>query len=317
VKTDPILDGLFDAADKVAIIGPSKTRKTFFSLQLCMALASGRPFCSFKPPRARRVLMVNCEVTARHFHRRLKRVFDGYFSLFEPTTKPLGDRLKIANTRGIRLTDDMIARMAEEAKAEVVLLDPLYKLLMGDECDQERVALLLARFDALAAKTGAAVVYVHHDGKGATGDRALRDRGSGSSLLNRDFDACFAISPHADNEDDAILDILVRNYAPQESVGLRFHDCTWLVDSEVTMRPETAATRKENASSPWSATEQLPAALGLLDKPMQSGEYLEKLINLTGAERKAKRLLALVKEQDCVSCVYAKTPGGGVIIAPI
>lgn len=313
---DPIMEGIFDAADKVAIIGPSKTRKTFFALQMAFAMASGRPFCGFLVPKPRRVLMVNAEVTAKHFHRRLKRVYEGYFSVFEPHAAPLGDRLKILNSRGSRLTDETIARLAAEAKADVILLDPLYKLLMGDECDQERVSILLARFDALAAKTGAAILYVHHDGKGATGDRATRDRGSGSSLLNRDFDAAFMLSPHADNEDEAILDLLVRNYPPQGSLGLKFEGCTWVCDHEVTLRPETTASRREKVGV-WNPFDHAVAARACLTEKMSSGKLLEKLMAVAGTERKARRLLELVKTRQDVYVEKEKVFHGGLIITPI
>jgi len=313
---DPIIEGLFDAADKVAIIGPSKTRKTFFALQMAFAMASGRPFCGFLVPKPRRILMVNAEVTAKHFHRRLKRVYESYFSMFNPEKSPLGDRFKILNSRGSRLTDETISRLAAEAKADVILLDPLYKLLMGDECDQERVSILLARFDALAAKTGAAVLYVHHDAKGAVGDRATRDRGSGSSLLNRDFDCAFMLSPHADNDDEAVLDVLVRNYPPQGSVGLRFESCTWVCDQEVTLRPETTASRREKAGT-WNPFDHATAARACLTEKMSSGKLLEKLMAVAGTERKARRLLELVKTMPDVYVEKEKAFHSGLVITPI
>jgi RecA-family ATPase len=36
---------------------------------------------------------------------------------------------------------------------------------------------VLAQFDRLAESTGAAVVYIHHDTKGAAGERDSRDPG--------------------------------------------------------------------------------------------------------------------------------------------
>ena len=160
------------------------------------------------------------------------------------------------------------------------------------------------------------VLYVHHDAKGAVGDRATRDRGSGSSLLNRDFDCAFMLSPHADNDDEAVLDLLVRNYPPQGSVGLRFESCTWVCDQEVTLRPETTASRREKAGA-WTATDHVREARLLLTGPMSGAEYLDKLITLSGAEKKAKRLLALVKELPDVHWEYVKKAGGGVVITPI
>ena len=45
---DQIITGLFDAGDKVAIIGSSKLRKSFFVMQMGLSLAAGRNFLSFQ-----------------------------------------------------------------------------------------------------------------------------------------------------------------------------------------------------------------------------------------------------------------------------
>ena len=43
-----------------------------------------------------------------------------------------------------------------------------------------------------------------------------RDRGAGSNVLGRDYDACFTMTAHAQNNDAAVIDVLLRNYPPQD-----------------------------------------------------------------------------------------------------
>ena len=52
---DPILDGVFERGDKVALIAQSKGRKTFSSIQLALCLATGRFWLDFEVPTVRNV----------------------------------------------------------------------------------------------------------------------------------------------------------------------------------------------------------------------------------------------------------------------
>ena len=68
---DPVLGALFDRGDKVAVIGSSKVRKSFFVLQMAAQLASGGKFLNWLIGRPRRVLLIQCEIRGPHFHRRI------------------------------------------------------------------------------------------------------------------------------------------------------------------------------------------------------------------------------------------------------
>jgi RecA-family ATPase len=100
-------------------------------------------------------------------------------------------------------------------KPEVIFFDPLYKLNEGVENAAEDMRTILAAFDMVAEETGAAIVYVHHDTKGNPGDRDIRDRGAGSNVLGRDYDACMTLTSHAQEDEAIVVDVLLRNYKPQ------------------------------------------------------------------------------------------------------
>ena len=213
---DTILDGLFEAGDKVPIIGSSKARKSFFALQMALALAAGhKKFLAWDIPKPRRVLLAQMEITSGHFHRRVNHL--AFAMCIQP--EQLDQRLFIANLRGITITPDLIKRLAGENAPEVVILDPLYKVLQGDENKAEDMKPTLAMFDALANALGCAVVYPHHNGKGTAGDRDVRDRGAGSGVLLRDADASIYLTEHRDAEESeldglCVIRALTRNFAP-------------------------------------------------------------------------------------------------------
>ena len=74
----------------------------------------------------------------------------------------------------------------------------------------------MGAFDELAEQTGAAIIYVHHDTKGSPGDKDIRDRGAGSNVLGRDYDACVTLTAHASDPDATVVEVLLRNYPPQD-----------------------------------------------------------------------------------------------------
>jgi hypothetical protein len=224
---DPVLVDVFDRGDKLAIVAPSKMRKSFFLMQGAVCMAAGVEFLHWAVARPFKVLVVQMEIRDHHYHRRLRR-------MWEALNRPdIGDRLHILNGRGMAGLDfGRVATIAQKLQAEVVCFDPLYKLSSGDENSAQDMKPVLAEFDRLAETTGAAVVYVHHDAKGAASERDTRDRGAGSGVLARDYDACITMTAQRDNPDTAVVASLLRNYPPQDAFCATWEDGRFIYDYE-------------------------------------------------------------------------------------
>jgi hypothetical protein len=222
---DPVFDSLFDRGDKLAIIAASKQRKSFFAMQLCICAAAGIPFLGWTPAKRFKVLIVQVEIKPTHYHRRIKHMWD---SLKGPD---IGSRLQIINGRGLQaLSVANVAAVARNMQPDLVLFDPLYKLFDGDENAAQDMKPILAEFDRLATETGAAVCYVHHDRKGDTTQQSTQDRGSGSGVIGRDYDTCITLSPHRDNPDTAVVQVLARNYPPRDPICATWDDGRYMLD---------------------------------------------------------------------------------------
>lgn len=286
-EPDQIVVNTFDVGDKVAIIGGSKLRKTFFLLQLLLSLAAGRGFLAWRITKPRRVFHVQFEIQANHYHRRVRHM--AHALRMGPTD--LEDRLQILNARGMGLSGiegiKKIEEIAKSYRPEIISIDPLYKIATGAENNAEDVKTILNAFDELAETTGASIIYVHHDAKGTSGDREIRDRGAGSNVLGRDYDAGITLTPHAYERDAAVVETLLRNYRSQEPFtaiwtedddtgGMRFY-----FDSSITPTKKTSATRK--ATNEQALDSYLPAALDLLkDGPMSITVFMDSLRLRTG-----------------------------------
>ena len=93
-----------------------------------------------------------------------------------------------------RLAPLLIQRFKEK-NYEAVVIDPIYKVITGDENNATEMSQFCSYFDKVAAEMGVAVIYCHHHSKGAAGKYAnAADRSSGSGVFARDPDAILDLS---------------------------------------------------------------------------------------------------------------------------
>jgi len=132
-KPDQIIKDFIDVRDKLAIIGSSKLRKTFFLLQLLLCIAAGRDFLSWLIPKARRIFHIQYEIQSHHYHRRIRNMAKTLHILPDD----LQDRFQILNARGLGLSGlegiEKIVKIVKPFEPEIISFDPLYKVAAGAE----------------------------------------------------------------------------------------------------------------------------------------------------------------------------------------
>jgi hypothetical protein len=165
----------------------------------------------------------------------------------------------------------------------VIILDPLYKLDGGaDESDMAERKRLVAELERMSNRTNAALVIVHHDPKGAAGDRNVRDRGAGSAVINRDVDSTLALTMWSEADENAdnlmVLSVLARNAPPRNDMSLVFADLAFTHDPDRTPCKATSKTRVF-ATPPFNES----AALALVaERGMTKMAYREAIKGLGG-----------------------------------
>jgi RecA-family ATPase len=101
--------------------------------------------------------------------------------------------IDIWNLRGKAVPMDRLApkivRRAVKKNYIAIIIDPIYKVLTGDENSAEHMAHFCNQFDKVCNELGCAVIYCHHHSKGGQGDKRSMDRASGSGVFARDPDA--------------------------------------------------------------------------------------------------------------------------------
>jgi hypothetical protein len=101
--------------------------------------------------------------------------------------------ISIWNLRGSsKPLDELITELIQKATLrgiDVIILDPIYKVMTGDENNATDMANLTNLFDKICHETGCTFIYIHHHSKGAQGFKKAMDRASGSGVFARDADA--------------------------------------------------------------------------------------------------------------------------------
>lgn len=184
----PLIDGVLRQGHKMLIAGPSKAGKSYALIELCIAIAEGGMWLdSFKCAKGK-VMYVNLELDKASC---LHRFFDVYKALGIPSDHIRS--IDIWNLRGHSVPMDKLAppliRRASKKDFIAIVIDPIYKVITGDENSADQMAHFCNQFDKVCTELGCAVIYCHHHSKGAQGGKRSMDRASGSGVFARDPDA--------------------------------------------------------------------------------------------------------------------------------
>ena len=182
-----LINGVLRQGHKMLIAGPSKAGKSFLQIELAIAIAEGQKWISWECAQGR-VLYVNLELDRASCLHRFK---DVYHALGYPARNL--KNIDIWNLRGRSVPMDKLApkliRRAAKKDYIAVIIDPIYKVLTGDENSADQMANFCNQFDKVCTELGTAVIYCHHHSKGAQGGKRSMDRASGSGVFARDPDA--------------------------------------------------------------------------------------------------------------------------------
>lgn len=183
----PLIDGVLRQGHKMLLAGPSKAGKSFALIGLCVAIAEGLEWMGFRCAQGR-VLYVNLELDRASCLHRFRDVYRA--AGIEPER---AGSIDVWNLRGKSKPMDQLApaliRRAMRTRPIAVVIDPIYKVITGDENSADQMAAFCNQFDRVADALGCAVVYCHHHSKGAQGSKRSMDRASGSGVFARDPDA--------------------------------------------------------------------------------------------------------------------------------
>lgn len=198
-----LIHNVLRQGDKMLVSGPSKAGKSFAMLELAAAIAEGRDWMGMQCAKGK-VLYVNLELHDSSCKHRIK---DVYTKLGWPP-----DNLQNLQTWGLRgkaqpmnvLTPHLIRR-AKDKGYIAIIIDPIYKVITGDENSADQMAQFCNNFDKVCNELGCSVIYCHHFSKSASemsSNTSAMNKASGSGVFARDPDAMLSFTQLVDKDKD-------------------------------------------------------------------------------------------------------------------
>ena len=184
---EELIKGILRRGHKMLISGSSKAGKSFLLMELCIAIAEGTKWLGFDCKKGR-VLYVNLEIDPASAINRFLKIYEALGLTMKNT-----ENIVIWNLRGHAVPLDQLVpkliRRVRDQHFDAIVIDPIYKVITGDENNASEMGAFCNQFDKICTETGCSTIYCHHHSKGAQGAKKAMDRASGSGVFARDPDA--------------------------------------------------------------------------------------------------------------------------------
>ena len=252
-KAPFVLAGWLPKQGKMEIYGAPKSGKSFLAVQMARCLGIGEPFLGI-PTVVSRVLYLQFELGEQVLQGRLKSTGHTYSGVYVGTDFALK-----LDTKG---GQEQFQRALEAIKPQVLITDPLYKILTGDENESCDVRVVLDLLDRAIEAYGCSVVIIHHAGKD------LERGGRGSSILEDWVDSCIEMkrtSKQGEPLQSRLTPKLLRHAeTPPEPINLKLGDDFefQLTNAPLTVKDKVGAFLKEHKGKEVSAQEIIDAGVG-------------------------------------------------------
>lgn len=277
-----IIDGLLRKQGKMLLTGKSKSGKSFLACQLGLCIATGTQWLSM-PVTKGKVLYINLEIGDYQFGER-------QLAMAQKMGLPMGEVRQNFNTLQrphcgftmATLTQAMAADKSFESY-DLIIIDPLYKVLEGDENSQKDVAAFFRQVDWLIDHLGCCVVIVHHQSKGRQDYKPTIDRMSGSGLFGRDPDALMTIGKLDAPGNAMRAEFQLRDFPPHEP--MEYHFCYPVCQEDISGKLASCSYHVEARSH---AKQQKAAKLSELEEICEELMKGRPEFNRTELVRKAE-----------------------------
>ncbi|MCC8181635.1 MAG: AAA family ATPase [Clostridiales bacterium] len=249
-----LIQGILRCGHKLLIAGPSKAGKSFLLMELAIAIAEGSSWLGF-PCKKGKVLYINLEIDKPSC---IHRFLDIYAALGMDANHM--DDIIMWNLRGHAIPlDELAPKIIQKVQAlhlDAIIVDPIYKVITGDENSATDMASFCNQFDLLCTELDCAAIYCHHHSKGAQGSKRAMDRSSGSGVFARDPDAILDVIqlimtddllPSRPDEDATAwrMDCTLREFASPAPVNFWFSYPVHLLDTADVLKSAAAEGSRE------------------------------------------------------------------------
>lgn len=226
-----LIEGIIRQGRKMILTGASKAGKSFLLIELAIKIAMGGRWLGHLCTKSK-VLYINFELSKDSFTDRLREICAN-LKMDPAELSGMFDTLTLRGmAKPFKELIPSIKHKIKKGEYKVLILDPIYKTLLGDENDAKVVSEFCNALDNVSATTGCTVIFCHHHNKSAGENTAAQNRSSGSGVFARDPDAIvdlLEISPF--DSDGVALEVTV-----PENEEVELHDYAFYMRMEAALR---------------------------------------------------------------------------------
>lgn len=296
-----VIEGLLREGETMNVIAAPKVGKSWLTMDLAIAVATGRPWLGRFGTSRGRVLLLDNELHRETLASRFPRVAEAR----GVDDRELYEGLFVDNLRGRLLDFHRLRRYLESIPRgwyRLIVLDAFYRFLPSetDENSNGDMARIYSLVDHWADRLGASFAMVHHASKGSQAGKAVTDVGAGAGAQSRATDTHLVLRHH-EEEDVVVLDAAVRSFPPVVPICLRWQFPTFDPDYELDptlLRTESRGRRRGGSSdgggaavsmTAWTTTRFVAEFVGVEGEGQGTIEARAQSAGLS--ERHAKRLM--------------------------
>jgi hypothetical protein len=251
-----LIGGLLYASQKMSVTGGSKKFKSWMIFQGGFCVANGLPFLERATVKSK-VAFIEFELQGWSVRKRLELIRN---ALAATGLNGNFDNITIYPLRGKsrRFKQNLDAIFDELSKqgTALIIIDPLYKLLIGgEENSNSFVAGVLEDLTEFCDLSGTTLMHVHHHSKGNQAEREAIDRGSGAGSHGRDADTILDFTDHEQTSKANpifTVSVTVRDFKPVDDFVVRWEfpifikDQTGLDPNNLKQRPSKGQSGRPN-----------------------------------------------------------------------
>lgn len=174
-----ISDGLLPKGGKLIFFGPMKSWKSMLAMNLSSSIALGESFMGFDCAQ-QSVMLLQLEIGRAQYRERIIKYLAGRGLAPDDLSG-----VKIWSTYHLKLDRDhgrnVLERELVAHMPDVLIIDPVYKILTGRVTDSYDVSRLLDNMDLMIDRYGISLVLIHHsrqailDSSGKVVDRGIEE----------------------------------------------------------------------------------------------------------------------------------------------
>jgi KaiC/GvpD/RAD55 family RecA-like ATPase len=208
---------------KIMIYAPAKSGKSYLCMQIARCIGQGENFIGLKVQQGK-VLYIQFELGEEVLRERLRSTGKDYENVWVGTSFVL----KLDTKEG----QIMLLKAVEATEPQVLILDPLYKGISGDENESTDMRKVCDFLDMLIENFHLSVILIHHTGKDTS------KHGRGSSIFEGWVDSYIQMTSSQEDGKGlkaTIKEIFLRHAATKPPIKLEFGQDYEFVNSGQTM----------------------------------------------------------------------------------